>query len=63
MDGKNLGSGQEAQQAKPDVLGDQDGLKHTADSSTTRDAIPVNGHDVVLPPSHNNWHDFSSNLN
>ncbi|VAH20631.1 unnamed protein product [Triticum turgidum subsp. durum] len=47
MDGKNLGSGQLAQQTKPDALTDDQGaLKHTADSHT-RNPTSVNGHNSV----------------
>ncbi|VAH08764.1 unnamed protein product [Triticum turgidum subsp. durum] len=48
MDGKNLGSGQLAQQAKPDALTDDQGaaLKHTADSHTGN-PTSVNGHNSV----------------
>lgn len=44
MDGKNLGSGQ---QAKPDAMTDDQGtLKHTADFDTGNQT-PVNGHEAV----------------
>ena len=48
MDVKNLGSGQLAQQAKPDALTDDQGaaLKHTADSHTGN-PTSVNGHNSV----------------
>uniref|UniRef100_A0A452ZF75 Uncharacterized protein n=1 Tax=Aegilops tauschii subsp. strangulata TaxID=200361 RepID=A0A452ZF75_AEGTS len=47
MDGKNLGSGQLAQQAKPDALTDDQGtLKHTADSHT-ENPTSVNGQSSV----------------
>uniref|UniRef100_M8B8M0 Uncharacterized protein n=1 Tax=Aegilops tauschii TaxID=37682 RepID=M8B8M0_AEGTA len=47
MDGKNLGSGQLAQQAKPDALTDDQGtLKHTADSHT-ENPTSVNADDVM----------------
>ncbi|KQK05605.1 hypothetical protein BRADI_2g21136v3 [Brachypodium distachyon] len=47
MDGKNSGSGQQAQQTKPDATtDDQRALKHTADSDTGNTS-PANGHGSV----------------
>ncbi|XP_051210092.1 uncharacterized protein [Lolium perenne] len=47
MDGKNLSSGQQAQQAKLDALSpDQGTLTHNADSVTGK-VSPVNGHEPV----------------